>query len=98
MPHEQVEPYEPPAEDYCYRVTAHYSDDVIPPAVPGEVSLTVQADTRASADAAVEVAVARTDLARILLEERLTAADETQRHGWHVIHSWIRTAEGWRHQ
>lgn len=103
MPQEHVEPYEPPVLDAAttqarYRVTGVASDTVLPPAIPGKpFGVTWHAD-RPSADEAIEVAVGRTDLARILLEERLANDVKGRQNEWHVIHSWTRTAEGWRHQ
>jgi hypothetical protein len=98
MPQEPIEPYEPPAHAFDYRVTQIYGDNVIPPAVPGEVARMELRVDRADADQAIEIAVARTDIGRILLEEWLENDVETRKNEWHVIHSWIRTAEGWRHQ
>jgi hypothetical protein len=98
MPQPHAEPYEPRTADYRYRVTALHSDDVIPPAVPGEVAMMTKHIDRAGADVAIEIAVARTDLGRILLEERLVDDVEGRKNQWHVIHSWTRTAEGWRHR
>jgi hypothetical protein len=87
-----------PPEIYRYRVTILYADDVIPPAVPGEQAGMSLHGTRELADQEIEVAVARTDLGRILLEERLTTNVKGREDEWHVIHSWMCTAEGWRHQ
>jgi hypothetical protein len=111
MPQEPIEPYEVagsphvrPGPDssadrrWRYRITFTYSDDVIPPRVPGEVAIqTVHAD-RQGADMEIEAAVGRTDLGRILLEERLTNDVATRQDEWHTIHSWKRTSEGWHHQ
>lgn len=98
MPQEQVQPYEPLPTDYRYRVSLFSADDVIPPDVPGQQVDQMICGTRASADQDIEMAVARTDLGRILLEERLVNDVATRTNEWHVIHTWTRTAEGWRHQ
>ena len=103
MPHKPVEPNEPPAQDTTtslarYRVTGVASDTVLPPAIPGKPSWVSWHVDRSSADEAIEVAVGRTDLARILLEERLANDVKGRQNEWHVIHSWERTDEGWRHQ
>jgi hypothetical protein len=86
--------------DYAfgYRVTQTYGNDVVPPAVPGEVAWRQLHTDRADADQAIEMAVARTDLGRILLEERLINDVKLRQNEWRVIHAWTRTAEGWRHQ
>lgn len=102
MPHEHDGPHEPPALDAAttqarYRVTGIASDTVLPPAIPGKPFGVTWCADRPDADEAIEIAVGRTDLARILLEERL-ADDAPRQNGWHVIHSWTRTAEGWQHQ
>lgn len=99
MPQEQVQPYDPwPAADYRYRVTLFSSDDVVPPDVPGQQVEMSTCGTRELADQEVEIAVGRTDLGRILLEERLVNDVDGRKNEWRVIHTWTRGSEGWRHQ
>jgi hypothetical protein len=111
MPQEHVEPYEAAGSPHTrsgpnsaserrwrYRATFTYGDDVLPPRVPGEVAIQTVHEDRSSADMEVEAGVGRTDLGRILLEERLANDVQGRLNEWHVIHSWTRTAEGWRHQ
>jgi hypothetical protein len=98
MPQEQVQPYEPLPTDYRYRVTLFSADDVIPPDVPGRQVDQMICGTRASADQDIEMAVARTDLGRILLEERLANDVDGRTNEWHVIHTWTRGSDSWQHQ
>jgi hypothetical protein len=98
MPQEHVQPYEPLLADYRYRVSLFSADDVIPPDVPGQQVDQMVCGTRASADQDIEMAAARTDLGRILLEERLVNDVDGRKNEWHVIHTWTRVAAGWRHQ
>ncbi len=79
-----------------YRVTLIYGDTVTPPEVPGDVALIVEVDDRVRADQEVEIAAGRTDLGRILLEERQLNDVAEHQHEWRTVHSWIRTTEGWR--
>lgn len=98
MPQEPIEPYGPRDGDYRYRVTATSAEGVVPPAVPGEVESFATFVDRASAEQQIEIYVARADLGRIILEERLANDVQGRLNEWRVIHSWTRTAEGWRHQ
>jgi hypothetical protein len=79
-------------EPEIYRCTLLHADDVLPPAVAGEVALrTVYAD-RTSADLGVEEGVARTDIGRIILDAKLPGG------AWQILHSWTRTPNGWHYQ
>jgi hypothetical protein len=111
MPQEPVEPYEAAYSPHVrrgpdsaegprwrFRATFTYGDDVIPPQVPGEVAIQTVHEDRSSANMEIEAGVGRTDLGRIVLEERLLNDVKLRQNEWHVIHSWERTAGGWRHQ
>ncbi len=81
-----------------YRVTLIYGDTVTPPEVPGEIALMVDCSDRVMADQEIEIAAGRTDLSRILLEERQLNDVAEHQNEWRTVHSWTRTAEGWRVQ
>jgi hypothetical protein len=98
MPQPTDDLHDPIPEGYRYRVTTFAADDVIPPLVPGWEMSSALCGKRELADQEIEVAVARADLGRILLEERLAGDGAGHANEWCVIHSWKRTTEGWRHQ
>ncbi len=81
-----------------YRCTFLYADDVTPPLVPGETAIQTVHTDRAGADFEIEAGVARTDLGRILLEQRLLNDVQGRQDEWRVLHSWARTRDGWRLQ
>jgi hypothetical protein len=77
-----------------YRCTFLYADDVVPPAVPGEVAMQGWFPDRENADLCIEEGAARTDLGRLTLEQLISEPGE--RPEWGVLHGWERTAEGWK--
>ncbi len=81
-----------------YRCTFLYADDVVPPLVPGETAIQTVHPDLLSANSWIEAGVARTDLGRILLEQRLLNDVEGRQDEWRVLHSWARTGDGWRLQ
>jgi hypothetical protein len=111
MPQEPVQPYEaidsphtqigPDSADrprWRFRATFTYADDVIPPKVPGEVAIQTVHGDRLSADMEIEIGVGRTDLGRIVLEERLINDVDGRKNEWQVIHTWTRGPNSWQHQ
>lgn len=108
MPQNPVEPYEAPGSPntrpgpdsadhprWRYRVTLTYGDDVQPPQIPGEVAVQTVHGDRSSANSEIEAGAGRTDLGRMVLEERLINDVTTRQNEWHVIHTWTRGPDSW---
>jgi hypothetical protein len=92
MPDQRADRPEKPTDRY--RCTFIYADDVAPPVVAGGVALRGWFPDRENADLCIEEGVARTDLCRITLEQRIS--DEASRAEWGMLHEWVRTGDGWR--
>lgn len=82
------QPQDAPMPDR-YRVTAFYADDVTPPLVAGDRASRGFYRTRADADIAIEEAVGRTDLGRIVLAVDIGKS-------WFDLHVWIRIDGEWK--
>ncbi len=97
-PHTRPGPANADDPRWQYRVTLLYADDVVPPLVPGETALQTVHTDRVGADREVEIGASRTDLGRIMLEQRLLNDVQGRQDEWQVLHSWTRTRDGWRLQ
>jgi hypothetical protein len=84
-----------------FRISGYYASDVMPPRVAGELAEQLPAYDALDRDEAVEVLVGRTDLQRIVVEER-TGDDfnaNITNSQWKVWRSWTRNDDGhgWTH-
>jgi hypothetical protein len=84
-----------------YRVSGYYADDVHPPRVAGELAEQRPAYDILDRDEAIEIMAARTDLGRILVEERVghDFNANTTNSSWKTVSTWTRNDDGhgWSH-